>query len=98
MEAAYQRPVRSLHDARQPVVSTSQPSWSGPASRASAPPRETVSLSAGEHVRHVKFGEGIVISANPTASGSDTEVVVAFKGEAGVKKLLLSFAPLEKLD
>ena len=49
-------------------------------------------------MRHAKFGEGIVISCNPTASGSDQEVTVAFKGEAAVKKLLLSFAPLEKLD
>ena len=34
MEAAFQRPVRSLHDARAPVQSTSRPSWSGPASAA----------------------------------------------------------------
>jgi hypothetical protein len=33
-----------------------------------------------------------------TANGADQEVTVAFKGEFGVKKLLLSFAPLEKLD
>ena len=42
--------------------------------------------------------EGIVINASMTASGNDQEVTVAFKGEGGVKKLLLSFAPLEKLD
>jgi len=27
----------------------------------------------------------------------DYQVVVAFQGEAGIKKLLLSFAPLEKI-
>jgi DNA helicase-2/ATP-dependent DNA helicase PcrA len=59
---------------------------------------QLASFSAGDHVRHVKFGEGIVVSATPTASGADQEVTVAFKGEFGVKKLLLSFAPLEKLD
>jgi hypothetical protein len=42
------------------------------------------------------FGEGIVVSC--TAVGSDHEVVVAFKGKAGVKKLLLSLAPLEKVE
>ena len=53
------------------------------------------SLSAGDHVRHPKFGEGIVVSCEP--SGADYQVVVAFQGEAGIKKLLLSFAPLEKI-
>jgi DNA helicase-2/ATP-dependent DNA helicase PcrA len=53
-------------------------------------------LSAGDHVRHPKFGQGIVVSCEP--SGSDYQVVVAFQGEAGIKKLLLSFAPLEKVE
>ncbi len=54
------------------------------------------SFAAGDHVRHNKFGEGIVVSCEP--SGNDYQVVVAFRGEAGIKKLLLSFAPLEKLE
>ena len=54
------------------------------------------SFSAGDHVRHEKFGEGIVVSCEP--SGGDYQVVVAFQGEAGIKKLLLSFAPLEKME
>lgn len=58
-----------------------------------AAPTET--FAAGDHVRHSKFGEGIVVSCEP--SGNDYQVVVAFRGEAGIKKLLLSFAPLEKL-
>ena len=53
-------------------------------------------FAAGDHVRHSKFGEGIVVSCEP--SGNDYQVVVAFRGEAGIKKLLLSFAPLEKLQ
>ena len=44
-----------------------------------------------------EFGDGIVVSAEETANGSDQQVTVAFKGAAGVKKLLLSFAPLERL-
>ena len=54
------------------------------------------SFAAGDHVRHGKFGEGIVVSCEP--SGNDYQIVVAFQGEAGIKKLLLSFAPLEKLE
>jgi ATP-dependent DNA helicase UvrD/PcrA len=53
-------------------------------------------LKAGEHVNHAMFGEGIVVSC--TASGDDHEVTIAFKGDAGVKKLLLSLAPLEKVS
>jgi len=59
-----------------------------------AAPAET--FAAGDHVRHLKFGEGIVVSCRP--SGADYQVVVAFQGEAGIKKLLLSFAPLERVD
>jgi DNA helicase-2/ATP-dependent DNA helicase PcrA len=51
-------------------------------------------FAAGEHVRHERFGEGIVVSCVVTPS--DQEVTVAFKGGAGVKKLLLSYAPLER--
>ncbi len=53
-------------------------------------------LKAGEKVRHSKFGEGIVVTCVP--SGQDHEATVAFKGESGIKKLLLSFAPLEKVE
>ncbi|MFC1939956.1 ATP-dependent helicase [Chloroflexota bacterium] len=49
-------------------------------------------LKAGEHVHHAQFGKGVVVSCQPV--NGDAEVVVAFNG--GVKKLLLSFAHLEK--
>jgi len=52
-------------------------------------------LKAGDAVRHAQFGEGIIISAHPVRG--DMEAIVAFKG-VGVKKLLLSFARLEKVD
>ncbi len=53
-------------------------------------------FAPGDHVRHPKFGEGIVVSCEPSAT--DYQVVVAFQGEAGIKKLLLSFAPLERVE
>ena len=53
-------------------------------------------LSDGDHVLHAKFGEGVVVSC--VASGDDQEVTVAFKGGAGIKRLLLSLAPLEKVQ
>jgi len=53
-------------------------------------------LNAGDHVRHAVFGEGIVI--NCWDSKDDHEVTVAFKGDAGIKRLLLSLAPLERVQ
>jgi DNA helicase-2/ATP-dependent DNA helicase PcrA len=52
-------------------------------------------FSGGERVRHPRFGEGIVVSA--ITKGDDQELTIAFKGEAGMKKLMLSFAPLERM-
>jgi len=51
-------------------------------------------FAAGDHVRHERFGEGVVVSCVVTPS--DQEVTVAFQGDAGIKKLLLSYAPLER--
>jgi DNA helicase-2/ATP-dependent DNA helicase PcrA len=53
-------------------------------------------FAAGDKVRHPQFGDGIVVSCEP--SGADYQVVIAFQGEAGIKKLLQSFAPLEKIE
>jgi len=46
-------------------------------------------------VRHNAFGEGVVTRVDVTAS--DTEVTIEFEGGVGQKRLLLSFAPLEKI-
>ncbi len=51
-------------------------------------------LSPGDHVHHAQFGNGVVVSIQPVKD--DAEVVVVFDG-AGIKKLLLSFAKLEKI-
>ncbi|MDD5312918.1 MAG: DNA helicase PcrA [Dehalococcoidia bacterium] len=59
-----------------------------------AQPREQIDLNPGDRVRHNRFGDGQVIGIKPT--GADKEVIVAFEG-VGVKKLLLSMAPLEKI-
>jgi hypothetical protein len=61
----------------------------------SVTPRAAVpELKAGDHVHHAQFGDGVVVSSQPVRD--DVEVVVAFDG-AGVKKLLMSFARLEKV-
>ncbi len=50
-------------------------------------------FKTGDQVKHGIFGDGVVISTLPVKD--DTEIVVAFK-TVGLKKLLLSFARLEK--
>ncbi len=53
-------------------------------------------LRVGDAVRHRAFGEGIVTAYDPTAS--DVEITVEFSGGVGAKRLLLSYAPLERLE
>jgi len=62
--------------------------------KAPAPPADTPEFRPGDHVRHAQFGNGVVVNCKPVRD--DKEVLVAFTGGAGVKKLLLSFANLEK--
>jgi DNA helicase-2/ATP-dependent DNA helicase PcrA len=51
-------------------------------------------LGTGDRVAHAQFGEGVVISAKDVRN--DRELVIAFDGQ-GVKRLLASFARLEKV-
>lgn len=89
-------PSRFLLDIPPSLVS-SAPSGLGvpePKVLTPAPAPSLPHIRAGDRVRHAKFGEGVVVSCQP--SRDDQEVTVAF-AEAGVRKLLLSLAPLEKL-
>ena len=64
-----------------------------PAPRSASAP--TGKFAPGDKVRHATFGEGVVVSS--TGTGGDTQVTVAFTGQ-GIKRLMLSFAPLEKVE
>ena len=66
-----------------PVINRRQPATSRPI------------LEVGDSVRHNAFGEGVVTGVDVTAS--DTEVTIEFEAGVGQKRLLLSFAPIEKL-
>ena len=58
-------------------------------------PLSTLELKVGDWVHHSKFGDGIVMDCLP--SSGDHEVSVVFE-QFGIKKLLLSLAPLEKIE
>ncbi|MEJ5253846.1 MAG: DNA helicase PcrA [Acidimicrobiales bacterium] len=55
---------------------------------------DALGLRVGDDVRHAKFGEGVILSLE--GSGDKVEAVVNFRG-VGEKRLLLAWAPLEKL-
>ena len=80
---------------RPPLVAAAPSRERGHGSQA-AEVRSTPALKAGDHVSHAMFGEGIVV--NCLTMGSDHQVTIAFKGEAGIKRFLLSLAPLQKLS
>jgi DNA helicase-2/ATP-dependent DNA helicase PcrA len=64
-----------------------------------ADPPETAGpppFKAGDKVSHATFGQGIVVNCAPKPG--DYEVTVAFKGQSGIKRLLASFAKLEKVE
>jgi DNA helicase II / ATP-dependent DNA helicase PcrA len=71
-------------------------SWNKPSAVLQNPPapvKPAIEIKAGDHVRHAQFGAGVVVSV--AAKGGDQEVTVAFSGT--IKKLLMSFARLEKV-
>ena len=70
-------------------------SWVKAATQSAPMPNRPV-LSVGDQVSHTAFGEGVVM--DNTAVDGDYEVTVQFAQEVGMKRLLLSFAPLEKLE
>jgi DNA helicase-2/ATP-dependent DNA helicase PcrA len=59
------------------------------------PPVQLVQLKRGERVSHTVFGLGVVVSMRHVPG--DQEVTVAFK-DRGLKKLLLSLAPLSRVE
>lgn len=62
----------------------------------SQPPSPRLSMvKVGDRVCHSMFGEGLVVGC--LAIKDDYEVTIAFDGDAGVKRFLLSFAPIEKV-
>ncbi|KKC48763.1 hypothetical protein VE23_19440 [Paenibacillus sp. D9] len=54
------------------------------------------SFAAGDKVAHKKWGTGVIVSVKGT--GNDTEIQIAFPAPVGLKKLLASFAPIEKVS
>ncbi|TET26718.1 MAG: AAA family ATPase [Dehalococcoidia bacterium] len=98
--SAISKPSRFLEDIPRHLVAGGD-RWRGEESQLTTAmysyqpsPVARLELKAGDHVHHPQFGDGVVVSCR--AVKDDVEAVVAF-GE-GVKRLLLSFAKLERVD
>jgi DNA helicase-2/ATP-dependent DNA helicase PcrA len=72
-------------------------SWTGYASprqaAAARPDREIPSLQTGDSVRHTSLGEGVVTRIEPGGV-----VTVRFADDGSERKLMLEYAPLERLS
>lgn len=58
-------------------------------------PNDAKSLVAGSHVRHEKYGRGLVLRRE--GSGDNVKLTISFPG-FGQKKLIEKFAKLQKVD
>jgi len=94
---SYNMPSRFLDELPEQHVERDRlrpASWSGyGAPRASVAARTDVpSLSAGDSVRHGTLGEGVVLRLEPGGVA-----VVRFAGDGSERRLMLDYAPLEKI-
>ncbi|WP_374604616.1 UvrD-helicase domain-containing protein [Niveibacterium sp.] len=64
-----------------------------PPRASSVPSRDLGGFRIGQLVRHAKFGEGVIVSAE--GSGGDAKVQINFGGAHGIKWLMLAMAKLE---
>jgi DNA helicase-2/ATP-dependent DNA helicase PcrA len=67
-------------------------SWSGYGAREVTPRADAPSLQTGDSVRHEKLGEGVVTRIEPGGV-----VTVRFADDGTERRLMLDYAPLEKV-
>jgi DNA helicase-2/ATP-dependent DNA helicase PcrA len=93
----YRRPSRFLEELPQDEIEHERlrpASWTGyNAPRSSqAPAAQTPDLSTGDSVRHSTLGEGVVVRIE-----GDGIVTVRFAQDGAERRLMLDYAPLEKV-
>jgi len=95
---AYNLPSRFLDElpqdevARERLRPGSWSSYGAPPASAIQPREEVPALSTGDSVRHGTLGEGVVVGIEPGGV-----VTVRFADDGAERKLMLEYAPLEKL-
>jgi DNA helicase-2/ATP-dependent DNA helicase PcrA len=66
-----------------------------PTARPGAGLRPIIAVAPGDKVNHDAFGVGTVVAT--AGAGESAEATIAFGGDVGTKRLLLRYAPVEKL-
>lgn len=94
--AAYAPTILDHSNRSQPVQAPSWNEVSKPVVKAKTVNTDLLGYKLGDKVIHAKFGVGTVISL--VADGDDTQVTVAYPAPTGIKKLMASFAKLEKIN
>jgi DNA helicase-2/ATP-dependent DNA helicase PcrA len=91
----YNLPSRFLDELPQDEIQRDRlrpSSWSGYGSPTVAVRRDAPELSTGDTVRHSTLGEGVVL-----AIGGDGTVTVRFAEDGAERRLMLDYAPLERI-
>lgn len=83
-----------LNNALKKGKKSCQRAFSTPYTPTGAQGAEKESWTVGDKVNHKKWGQGTVVSVS--GHGDDLQVDIAFPG-IGIKKLLATFAPIEKI-
>ncbi len=98
MRAHYRSDGGGRHEGFAPVTGEGRDRIVDQAIRAGQRPATTgaerLGLRIGDDVRHVKFGDGVILGIE--GSGDKAEAIVRFSG-FGEKRLLLSWSPLERV-
>jgi DNA helicase-2/ATP-dependent DNA helicase PcrA len=92
---AFNLPSRFLDELPEDgvVVERLRPtSWSGYGAREIAPRQDLPALATGDSVRHGTLGEGVVVRVEPGGV-----VTVRFADDGAERRLMLEYAPLEKI-
>jgi DNA helicase-2/ATP-dependent DNA helicase PcrA len=82
--------------------------WDSPSSRTTSSTRTTFApaasravepskFSVGDRVKHPTFGEGLVVNASPSGGMGEWVEVAFLSQDVGKKKLVIAFAPIEKV-
>jgi DNA helicase-2/ATP-dependent DNA helicase PcrA len=72
--------------------------WQAPArSETSSAPVEPPKFTIGDRVEHPSFGEGLVVDASPPGEKNEWVHVAFLKTDVGKKRLVVAYAPLEKI-
>lgn len=93
--------TRSFSPARAATSWQSQTSWQPPPSRSAMVPQEPTKpakFAIGDRVKHPSFGEGLVVDASPTGEKNEWVHVAFLKTDVGKKRLIVAYAPLEKVE